>query len=176
MLWSISWRADPAGRRIADRHYSRQTVGADQFVAPGRCLVLTTPDALWVTSWPFAQYVKHAWPGAWVCSVFRREGGTPRASELIVQAVAATRWKWPAVPGLGMVTFIDERRVRPTMVRGVPVFGWTFRKAGFVEIGRTKEENLLALQLTPAAMPSAAPPRGATLRLGDQAWARGTPR
>lgn len=125
--------------------------------------------AFWITSAPLAEWVKHAWAGAWVCSAFRSEGaGT--ASELIRQAVAATRAHYGAPPALGMVTFIDRRCrkcrkqfpvcacaepdwiVRPTMVRGTPVWGWTYRKAGFIEAGETKG-GLLALQLLPDAMP-----------------------
>lgn len=111
--WDLSWRADPRARALADRHYNRQKVGAAQFVPPGRCLVLITPaaDAFWVTSWPFAQYVKHAWPGAWICSAFRREGGA-RASDLIRSAVAATRWLFGDPPPNGMVTFVDTDKVR----------------------------------------------------------------
>ena len=58
--WRLSYRNDPEGRQIADRHYNRQKVGAPGFVPPGRCLVLLadTP-ALWVTSWPLADYVQH---------------------------------------------------------------------------------------------------------------------
>ena len=57
--WQPSWRADPRGAAIADRHYNRQSVGADQFVPPGRCMVLRhDDDALWITSWPFAEFVQ----------------------------------------------------------------------------------------------------------------------
>ena len=65
MIWEISHRADRDARVIADRHYNRQSVGAANFVPPGRCLVLKSAnrDAFWVTSWPYAQYVKHAWAG-----------------------------------------------------------------------------------------------------------------
>ncbi len=92
MRWIATWRSDPGARRLADRHYNRQRVGAREFVPPGRCLVLVTPgyDALWITSWPFAEYVKHAWAGAWTCSAFRNEG-SEIASALILDAVAATR-------------------------------------------------------------------------------------
>src|SRR5512138_3025450 len=101
MRWRESWRADPGGRRIADNHYNRQKVGADQFVPPGRCQVLVIHDrgseeaALWITSWPFAEYVKHAWPGAWVCSAFRNQRpDLYLSSDLVVEALAATRWYW----------------------------------------------------------------------------------
>jgi hypothetical protein len=75
MQWERSHRFDARALPLADRHYNRRKVGSPQFVPPGRCLVLLTPDAtaLWTTSWPFAEYVRHAWPGAWVNSLFRRE-------------------------------------------------------------------------------------------------------
>jgi len=67
VLWQLSHRADPKARDIADRHYNRQKIGTPQFVPPGRCLVLfgesATGRALWITSWPFAEYVRHAWAG-----------------------------------------------------------------------------------------------------------------
>ena len=88
---------------LADRHYNRQHVGAPQFVPPGRCLVLlhgAPATALWVTSWPFGEYVKHRWPGAWMCSVFRREGGG-MASDLILAALAATRAHFGEPPERG---------------------------------------------------------------------------
>ena len=121
-LWTISHRADKRALPVADRHYNRHKVGSPQFVPPGRCLVLLTPDAgaLWVTSFPFAAYVRHAWAGAWVNSCFRRESG-PVASELIREALAATKWRWPEVPSItckfcqrqvAMVTFIDRGKVR----------------------------------------------------------------
>jgi hypothetical protein len=107
--------------------------------------------AFWITTAPLAEYVKHAWPGAWVCSAFRSENAG-RASELIRQAVAASRAHYGAPPDLGMVTFIDRRKVQPIMMRGAPIYGWTYRRAGFVEVGETKG-GLLALQLPPSAMP-----------------------
>ena len=153
MKWCLSHRADPVACQIADRHYNRQKPGTPQFVPPGSCLVLLTDcaRAFWVTSWPIAEYVKHAWAGAWICSAFRSEGaGT--ASELILQAIAATRAHYGDPPALGMVTFIDRDMVRPIMARGEPVWGWTWRKAGFREVGETKG-GLLAMQLLPDAMP-----------------------
>lgn len=102
--------------------------------------------ALWVTSYPFAQYVKHEWAGAWVCSCFRNE--SPHlSSELIREAVAATRVKWPEVPELGMVTFVD-----PTKVRNKRDFGRCYIRAGFEVVGETKG-GLIALLMRPEFMP-----------------------
>ena len=149
MPWFMSDRFDKRALPIADRHYNRQKAGSPQFVPPGRCLVLLTEDAgaLLVTSWPFAEYVKHAWAGAWVNSCFRRESG-PLSSELILAAVAATRWFWPQTPSLGMVTFINRDKVRRKRD-----FGRCYRRAGFIEAGETKG-GLLAMQLLPEAMPA----------------------
>lgn len=154
MRWHLSHRADRRALPLADRHYSRQKPGTPQFVPPGSCLVLLTAgaDALWTTSWPLAEFVKHRWAGAWVCSLFRNESPL-LASELIREAVAATRDAFVLAPALGMVTFIDRAKVRPTRVRGEDVWGWTYRKAGFREAGET-EGGLLALQLLPGDMPS----------------------
>jgi hypothetical protein len=162
MTWQLSHRADRRALPLADRHYNRQKVGSPQFVPPGRCLVLLTPSlgSLWVTSWPFAQYVKHRWPGAWVCSCFRREAQTdPAASDLIRDAVAATRFRYGEPPTLGMVTFVDRDHVTPTKVRGEDTWGWTYRKAGFQPDGETKG-GLLAFRLPPEAMPPAIPALG----------------
>lgn len=164
--WALSHRADPAALPLADRHYNRQKPGTPQFVPPGSCVVFLTPeaDAVWVTSWPMAEYTQHAWAGAWVNSLFRNESGRV-ASELIRAAVAATRWHYKNdVPELGMVTFIDPNKVKPIKRRGKLLWGYSYLKAGFQQVGETKG-GLLAFQLLPANMPTAAPPGGAQLRL-----------
>jgi hypothetical protein len=158
MRWHLSHRADPVARVIADRHYNRQKPGTPQFVPPGRCLVLLSDSALWITSWPFAEYVKHDWAGAWICSAFRNEGAD-LSSELIREAVAATRWKWSDVPALGMVSFVN-----PAKVRRKRDPGRCFLRAGFRRVQDTKG-GLIALQLLPSEMPAAATPIGAQTSL-----------
>lgn len=149
-MWTMSHRADQEARVLADRHYSRQKIGTPQFVPPGRCLVLkrATPEgsAFWVTSWPFAEYVKHAWAGAWVCSAFRNEGAGV-SSDLVWHAVAATLAKYGPAPELGMITFVDAGKTRKKRDPGR-----CFRKAGFKPVGMTKG-GLFALQLLPHEMP-----------------------
>lgn len=146
--WSMSNRADPRALPLADRHYNRQKIGSPQFVPPGRCVVLLSDGALWVTSWPFAQYVKHAWAGAWINSMFRRESG-PVASQLISEALAITRGIWGDPPPLGCVTFIDRNKVKKKRD-----FGRCYLRAGFKVAGETKG-GLLALQLLPGDFPEA---------------------
>jgi hypothetical protein len=155
MRWCMSHRADPAAARLADRHYNRQKPGTPQFAPTGSCVVFLTEcgRAFWITSYPKVEFVKHAWAGAWICSAFRSEGAG-KASQLILEALAATRAHYGDPPPHGMISFIDRKQVRPTMVRGRAVFGWTWLKAGFRPVGETKG-GLLALGIDPADMPPA---------------------
>jgi hypothetical protein len=157
--WWLSHRADTDVLPLADRHYNRQTIGSPQFVPPGRCLVLKTEpvDAFWITSWPFAKYVRHAWPGAWVCSAFRNEGAR-LSSDLITEAIAATRAQWEP-PSIGMVTFVNAGKVKRKRDPGR-----CFIRAGFRNVGFTKG-GLVALQLLPGDMPDAASPKQRQERL-----------
>lgn len=154
MMWELSHRADQRARVIADRHYNRQKIGSPQFVPPGRCFVLYNPKALWVTSWPFAEYVKHAWAGAWINSCFRNEGAG-LSSELIRQAIAATRCKWDP-PDLGIVTFVDASKIRHKRDPGR-----CYIRAGFRRVGETKG-RLIAFQMLPDDMPGPEPAHGQT--------------
>jgi hypothetical protein len=162
VTWRLSHRASPAACAMADRHYSRQKVGSPQFVPPGRCIVLIQDDALWTTSWPFAEYVKHDWAGAWMNTMFRNEGGQ-RASDLIREAIAATRFMWDP-PAIGLVTFVDPKSVPGTPVRGERIYGHIYARAGFRHVGFTKG-GLWAWQLLPEDMPAAAPALGMQERL-----------
>ena len=171
--WRRSDRADPAALPLADRHYNRQKIGSPQFVPPGRCLVLLTADrsALWVTSWPLAQYVQHAWGGAWVNSLFRREDSPYLASDLIRWAVAHTRAVWPDVPEPGIVSFVDAAKTE-----GKEVPGWCYRRAGWSHVGFT-QAGLYVFQQLPGRrikrrgqpMPEAVPVPGSQMSLFDDA-------
>ena len=157
MFWEISHRADRRVLPLADRHYNRQKIGTSQFVPPGRCVVLwhssDAGQAFWVTSWPFAEYVRHAWPGAWICSAFRNES-THCASALITEALSVTRGMFGDPPAMGCITFIDRKHVKPIKVRGCKTWGRSYEKAGFRHVGFTKG-GLMAMQLLPDSMPRA---------------------
>lgn len=164
MHWHKSYRADPRALPLANRHYNRQSPNSPQFVPPGSCLVLLTEqaDALWVTSAPQAEYVKHAWAGAWVCSLFRNEGAV-LSSELIKSAVAATRWHYGEPPALGFITFVDADKTRRKRDPGR-----CYRKAGWSHVGYTAG-GLYAFQLLPDGMQEPIAPMGAQARLFDAA-------
>lgn len=154
MQWRVCSGSDPDARLLADRHYSRQTVGHHKFTPPGRTFVLKTKGAYWVTSWPFPEYVRHKWKGAWICSAFRNEipleERTPetRSSALILQAVQATQFHYGEAPDIGFLTFVDKEKTRPKKNPG-----FCFIKAGFRPVG-TSEGGLVALILPKEKMPT----------------------
>ena len=161
IVWRRAHRFDQECLPLADRHYSRQKPGTPQFVPPGRCIVLKSGNpvsAVWVSSWPLAEYTKHEWAGAWICSMFRNEG-PELSSELIQQAMAATRHEWGDPPEQGFVTFVKASAVRSTNP------GYCFKRAGFRRVGKTKTRSLLAFQLLPEKMPPPSPSVGVSLNL-----------
>jgi hypothetical protein len=149
-VWERSHRFDKRALPLADRHYNRRKVGSPQFVPPGRCLVLLRPTRRrsGCRRAPFAEYVRHAWPGAWVNSLFRNESAA-LSSDLITEACAVTRGVWGDPPPLGFVTFVDAAKTRRKRDPGR-----CYRRAGWRHVGFTKG-GLWAFQLAPDDFPPA---------------------
>jgi len=145
--WRRSWRADAAAAQLADRHYNRQNPGAPQFVPPGRCVVLAVDRAVWVTSWPFPEYVQHAWPGAW--------------GEFVVSQRGRRALERPDTPSSGRhagglagaaARHCDVRR-DASKVRRKRDPGRSYRRAGWRHVGFTAA-GLYVFQQLPAEMPA----------------------
>jgi hypothetical protein len=151
MNWERTTRRDERAIALANRHYSRQVIGAPQVGGAGNLIILVRPegDAAWITI--RQEFSKHAWPGAWNCSMFRNES-TVQSSHLIREAVSVTRFLWGAVPEHGFITFVDAGRTRRKRDPGR-----CYRKAGFAHIGFTGS-GLYVLQMLAADMPEPAAP------------------
>ncbi len=140
----ISNRADYECARMADRHYSRRSIGSDQFTGPGTDLVLrsSTGDVLFVWIWHNANGVQlDRWDKqvGYCCSLFRNESGR-LASDIILEAeqIAVTQWG----PNRAY-TYVDASKVRRTRTPGR-----CFLKAGWQSIGQSKNGlHLLEKQL-----------------------------
>lgn len=129
------------------------------------CFSPHTPTRCGSTSWP--EFSQHAWAGAWVNSLFRNE--RPRthedpdgylSSELIAEAVAATRAMFGEPPALGMVSFVDSSKVRHKRDPGR-----CYRRAGWRHVGFTKDLGLHVFQQLPEDMPPAVAPLEVQMRL-----------
>ena len=116
-------------RILADRHYSRRTVGARQFCYAGRKLVLrdTRGDVLFVWMWPLDEMRMDGQTG-YNCAMFRNEGSR-RSSEIIDEAEALAFAKWG--PNR-MYTYVDGRKINSTNP------GYCFQKAGWSKSGKSK--------------------------------------
>lgn len=90
--------------------------------------------------------------------MFRNEGAG-LSSDLIIEAVAATRWSWGAPPQHGFITFIHADKIRSTNP------GYCYLMAGWTRLPERTKSGLIVYQLLPSDMPEPAPPIGATLRL-----------
>lgn len=155
MRWARTTRSDPAVCALADRHYPRRRLGAKTVGGSGRLLVLRTlaGDAAWVSTWPL--YPLHAFGDAWTNSTFRNEGGA-LSSELILEALAATRARWGDPPAAGTITFVDPAAIASSNP------GYCYKVAGFKRIARTRgrhkgRPDLDVLQLLPELHPAPAP-------------------
>jgi hypothetical protein len=134
---AAEWReVDKGSRRLvelADRHYTRQKVGARLATRPGvnLCLLLSDGTAAWVVWRPIPEVGRKDGLEAWECTLFRNEGSR-LSSTLISEAAAATfrRWGWPPRDGLISAVGIQQTRRRRSR-RAEP--GHCFRVAGWVE-------------------------------------------
>lgn len=129
---------DPSCRAIFDRHYSRYVYADGRrpklIVGPGQKMLLLRCDGRALFAW--RKYIDHTIPPQHgvECAIFRNEGEEV-ASLLVRSAVCIARRRWPEER---FYTKVDPAKVKPTMVRGVPVFGFCFFKAGWKFAGVTK--------------------------------------
>lgn len=129
---------------LADRHYSRQTVGSNQFMGNGRKLVLRDTEGTVVFGWLWSEFRNDGERG-FNCAIFRNEGDR-LSSGIIREAEQAAVAKWG--PNRAF-TFIDPRQVTPTYMRGCPIWGWCFYKAGWRFKHCTKDgKHLLEKELS----------------------------
>jgi hypothetical protein len=114
---------DPEMAALADRHYTRQTIGARQFAGNGEKIVLRDSAGLILFVW-----LKQSWRldslAGFNCQWFRNESER-RASEIILEAESFAVERWG--PGLAF-TFVD-----PSKIRSVNP-GCCFKKAGWRQI------------------------------------------
>jgi hypothetical protein len=113
---------DPEMAALADRHYSRRTVGARQFCYSGRKLVLrdTRGDVLFVWMFPDPAMRMDAQTG-YNCAIFRNESSR-LSSEIILEAEKMAFAKWG--PNR-LYTYVDPSKIRSNNP------GYCFKVAGW---------------------------------------------
>jgi hypothetical protein len=122
----VTTHFDQECRQLADRHYSRRTVGARQFAYSGRKLVLRDAlgDVLFVWMYPDPALRMDGQVG-YNCAIFRNESAR-RSSEIILEAEQFAVAKWG--PGRAY-TYVNPKKIRSSNP------GYCFKRAGWTQIG-----------------------------------------
>jgi hypothetical protein len=122
--------------RLADRHYSRRTIGATQFCYSGRKLVLRDArgDVLFVWMYPDPTMRSDGQTG-YNCAIFRNESQR-RSSEIILEAERFAFDKWG--PNR-FYTYVNPRKIKSTNP------GYCFLMAGWKKGGFTKRGDKILL-------------------------------
>ena len=121
---------------LSDRHYSRQKPGTNQFMPPGKTIVLRDNAGAVVFGWLWQEKRDDDQEG-YNCSIFRNE--SPRkASEIIREAekIAFACWGQNRV-----FTYVDPAQTKPIFAfrdyprlgikQGDRIVGLCFRRAGY---------------------------------------------
>lgn len=122
---------------LADRHYSRRTVGAKQFAYSGRKLVLrdATGDVLFVWMFPDPAMRMDGQTG-YNNAIFRNESAR-QSSEIILEAERLAVGKWG--PNRAY-TYIDPRAVASRNP------GYCFKCAGWRRVGYSQDGKHLLVK------------------------------
>ena len=123
---------------LADRHYSRRTPGARQFLYSGRKLVLRNTEGTVLFGWLYPDpSMRMDGQKGYNCAIFRNESDR-RASDIILEAEQMAFEKWG--PNR-LYTYIDPDKTKVILAlrdypslgirRGGRIVGFCYRKAGW---------------------------------------------
>ena len=123
---------------LADRHYSRRTVGARQFLYSGRKLVLRNAEGSVLFGWVYPDpTMRMDGQKGYNCAIFRNESSR-KASEIILEAEQMAFEKWG--PNR-LYTYIDPSKTETIIAlrdyrkwgiqQGERIVGFSYRKAGW---------------------------------------------
>src|SRR5688572_19042652 len=138
---------DQECRALADRHYSRRTVGARQFAYSGRKLVLRDAAGLVLFVWMYPdETMRMDGQVGYNCAMFRNESAR-RSSDIILEAESMAVEKWG--PNR-MYTYVDPSKIASRNP------GYCFKRAGwrFVRLSAGGKHLLEKMALdTPGGKP-----------------------
>ncbi len=113
---------------LADRHYSRRTVGARQFLYSGKKLVIRDAAGDVLFGWMFPdETMRMDGQKGYNCAIFRNESNR-KSSEIILECERLAFEKWG--PNR-LYTYIDPAKTKTIKRRGSRVVGFCYLKAGW---------------------------------------------
>ncbi|HYR45041.1 MAG TPA: hypothetical protein VER98_18565 [Terriglobia bacterium] len=131
---------DPEMAMLADRHYSRRTVGARQFMNNGKKLVIRNTEGTLLFGWMFPDpAMRMDSQTGYNCAIFRNESRR-RSSEIILECERLAIDKWGQDR---MYTFIDPKKIRSVNP------GYCFKCAGWHTEGLTQSGKHILVKCLP---------------------------
>lgn len=147
MYWQVINRENTDAKALADVHYNRKNPDSPLWLPPCTeyvALLGKDKQSLWACCY---QRFRRDGFDCFDNTYFRYgEADAPegvRASDRIREATSITLERVISKPRDGIITFIDPRSVRPTIIRSVPTWGYTYIKAGYTFYGVTKSGKLI---------------------------------
>ncbi len=119
---------DPESVMLADRHYSRQKRGTNQFMPPGRTMILRSAEGDVVFGWLWQDKRDDGQIG-YNCSIFRNESGR-LSSAIILEAERKVIAEWGENRGF---TYIN-----PSEIKNQKNPGYCFKCAGWKFVKKIK--------------------------------------
>lgn len=113
---------------LADRHYSRKSIGSGQIGGPGQKLILLTADCQAVIGFINSRFRSDNQIGV-ECFIFRNEG-TASSSKLLQMAVPLILAKWNHTR---LFTYVDKTKIKSLNP------GYCFKCAGWHYCGQSKK-------------------------------------
>ncbi len=130
---------DPEMAALADRHYSRRTVGARQFCYSGRKLVLRNAQGSVLFVWMYPDpAMRMDGQIGYNCAIFRNESDR-LSSEIILEAEQMAFDKWG--PNR-LYTYIDSSKIKSSNP------GYCYKVAGWKQVGMSKGGKVLLVKCT----------------------------
>ena len=132
---------DQEMRVLADRHYSRRTIGARQFLYSGRKLVIRNPEGTLLFAWLYPDVAMRLDnQSGYNCAIFRNQSNL-LSSEVILKCEKMATEKWG--PNR-FYTYVNPSKIKS----GNP--GYCFKCAGWKKIGISKRGLHLLAKENPA--------------------------
>lgn len=134
---------DPEMAALADRHYSRRKIGARQFVASGRKIVIRNAEGTMLFAWLWNyDGLRFDNQSGFNCAMFRNESS--RLSSAVVlecERIAAEKWGENR-----MFTYVNASKLRTAKKRGAEYCPWPpgrcFIEAGWSFLRVSKKNGL----------------------------------
>lgn len=141
--WLRTTKFDAIGASLADRHYSRRTIGSPQFMPPGQTIVLIPPSENALFGWwrPDPSSGIKAMNGldGWTCTIFRNESALLSSALVLDAERAMADFGYNCGPD-GMITYVWDKRVASENP------GYCFKMAGWKRTGRSADGKKSLLQ------------------------------